>query len=81
MVWDKVEYRPVSTMTFPAEHGIDVYGHTKTMMRYCKHMEECLSSDREPSPGVVDGAKTVSAGDAAWTSIKEGRVVKVFNEF
>jgi hypothetical protein len=30
---------------------------------------------------VVDGAKTVSAGQAAWTSIKEGRVVKVFNEF
>jgi hypothetical protein len=30
---------------------------------------------------VVDGAKTVSAGQAAWTSIKEGQVVKVFNEF
>jgi predicted dehydrogenase len=81
VVWDKVEYRPTATMTFPAEHGIDVYGHTKTMMRYCKHMEECLEADREPSPSVVDGAKTVSAGAAAWTSIAEGRVVKVFNEF
>lgn len=40
-------------MPFPAEHGIDLYGHTKT----------------------------VSAGDAAETSIREGRVVKVFNEF
>ena len=81
VVWDKVEYRPTATMDFPAEHGIDVYGHTKSILRYCKHFEECLETDREPSPSVVDGAKTVSAGDAAWTSIKEGRVVKVFNEF
>lgn len=81
LVWDKVEYRPTATMDFPAEHGIDVYGHTKSILRYCKHFEECLDADREPSPNVVDGAKTVSAGDAAWTSIKEGRVVKVFNEF
>jgi predicted dehydrogenase len=81
MVWDKIEYRPTATMDFPAEQGIDVYGHTKSILRYCKHFEECLEENKEPSPSVVDGAKTVSAGDAAWTSIKEGRVVKVFNEF
>ena len=81
LVWDKVEYRPTAAMDFPAEHGIDVYGHTKSILRYCKHFEECLEAEREPSPSAVDGAKTVSAGDAAWTSIKEGRVVKVFNEF
>lgn len=81
LVWDKIEYRPTSTMTFPAEHGIDVYGHTKSILRYMAHLEDCIVQDREPSPSVLDGAKTVSAGAAAWQSIHEDRVVKVFNEF
>lgn len=81
MVWDKVEYRPVSTMTFPAEHGIDVYGHTKSILRYMAHLEDCILNDKDPSPGVLDGAKTVSAGAAAWQSIEKGGVVSVFNDF
>ncbi len=81
VVWDKVEYRPVSKMEFPAELGVDVYGHTKTALRYMKHFEDCLINDREPVPNVVDGAKTISVGHAAYQSISEGKPVKVLNEF
>ena len=80
-IYDKIEYKPIAHMEFPPEPGIDVYGHTKTVGRYMKHFEDCLIDDKEPSPSVIDGAKTISAGDAAWKSIKTGKVVKVFNEF
>jgi predicted dehydrogenase len=81
VVWDKVEYQPVSRMEFPAELGVDVYGHTKTVLRYMKHFEDCLINDGEPVPNVIDGAKTISVGHAAYQSIREGRPVKVLNEF
>ncbi len=81
VVWDKVEYRPEAVMEFPKELGVDVYGHTKTVLRYMKHFEECLASGKQPVPGVVDGAKTIAVGHAAYQSIREGKPVKVFNEF
>ncbi|MEM3466562.1 MAG: Gfo/Idh/MocA family oxidoreductase [Candidatus Jordarchaeales archaeon] len=77
IVWDKVEYRPCAYMRFPAELGIDPYGHTQTVMRYMKHFEQCLREDLEPSPSVVDGAKTIATAYAAWQSIRESRVVRV----
>ncbi|TFG59037.1 MAG: Gfo/Idh/MocA family oxidoreductase, partial [Spirochaetales bacterium] len=80
-VWDDIEYRRPSIMKFPAEHGIDVYGHTNAMVRYMKHLEDCILENREPSPGVLDGAKTISADHAAAQSIREGGVIKVFNNF
>ena len=80
-VWDRIEFRPTSTMTFPPERGLDVYGHTNSIVRYMKHLEDCILHDKTPSPSVIDGAKTISAGAAAWQSIKEGKVVKVFNDF
>jgi predicted dehydrogenase len=81
VVWDKVEYRPASTMEFPIELGVDVYGHTKTVLRYMKHFEDCLLNDREPVPNVVDGAKTISVGHAAYESIETGKPARVFNEY
>jgi predicted dehydrogenase len=81
VVWDKVEYRPVSEMEFPPELGVDVYGHTTTVLRYMKHFQECIEKDLEPVPSVIDGAKTISTGHAAYQSIKDGKPVKVLNEF
>ncbi len=80
-VWDRTDFRPTATMPFPAERGIDVYGHTNAIVRYMTHLEDCIVNNKEPSPSVLDGAKTISAGSAAWQSIKEGRAVKVFSEF
>jgi predicted dehydrogenase len=51
------------------------------VLRYMKHFEECLAKDREPVPSVIDGAKTIAVGHAAYQSIREGKAVKVFNEF
>jgi predicted dehydrogenase len=81
VVGDKVEYRPESTMEFPIELGVDVYGHTKTVLRYMSHFQDCLLNDREPVPNVVDGAKTISVGHAAYQSIEQGGSVKVFNDY
>ena len=66
---------------FDAERDTSAYGHGATVTRYMRHFQECLDDDREPSPGVVDGAKSVAVGVAAWESIRTGQVVKVFNQF
>ena len=41
-------------------------------------LEKC---DLGLGPGVVDGAKSVAVGVAAWESIRTGQAVKVFNDF
>jgi len=66
---------------FDAERDASAYGHGATVIRCMRHFQDCLDNDREPSPSVVDGAKSVAVGVAAWESIKTGQSVKVFNEF
>ena len=68
-------------MTCPPETDTSVYGHGQTVIRYMRHFQQCLVEDLEPSPNVIDGAKTVAVGVAAWESIETGQPVKVFNEF
>ena len=68
-------------MTCPPETDTSVYGHGQTVIRYMQHFQQCLDQDLEPSPGVVDGAKSVAVGVAAWESIRTGQPVKVFNDF
>lgn len=58
-----------------------VYGHGATVIRYMRHFQQCLDEDREPSPGVLDGARSVAAGVAAWESVRTGEPVEVFNGF
>ncbi len=52
VIWDKIEYRPESVMLFPPELGVDVYGHTKTVLRYMEHFQDCIENDKDPVPGV-----------------------------
>ena len=66
---------------FEAERDTSAYGHGATVIRYMRHFQECLDNDLEPSPSVLDGAKSVAVGVAAWESIRTGQVVKVVNEF
>jgi len=66
---------------FEAERDTSAYGHGATVTRFMRHFQECLDNDLEPMPGVVDGAKSVAVGVAAWQSIKTGQTVQVFNEF
>jgi len=66
---------------FAAERDRSAYGHGATVLRYMRHFQECLDQDRQPCPGVLDGARSVSVGVAAWESIRTGKVVDVCNEF
>ncbi len=80
IVFDKLEKRPVANMTFPPEIEGSL-GHGAGVMRYLKHLEECLNDDKTPSPSVRDGAKSVAVCSAAWESIRQGGAVRVCNEF
>jgi predicted dehydrogenase len=66
---------------FEAEQDTSAYGHGATVIRFMRHFQDCLDNDLTPSPGVVDGAKSVAVGVAAWESVRSGQAVKVFNEF
>ncbi len=70
------EHRPVVT-DFEPERDLSAYGHGATVIRYMRHFQECLDHDRDPVPGVLDGANSVAAGAAAWESIKTRQVVVV----
>jgi predicted dehydrogenase len=63
------------------EKDLSAYGHGATVIRYMRHFQDCLDNNKQPSPSVLDGARSVAAGVAAWVSIKSGRVVKVRNDF
>ena len=66
---------------FEPERDLSAYGHGATVMRYMRHFQECLDKGTDPSPSVVDGAKSVAVGVAAWESVKTGKAVKVWNAF
>ena len=77
MTLDALPVHEPLTMHFPPERDTSVYGHGQTVIRYMRHFQHCLDADEEPSPGVVDGAKSVAVGAAAWESVRTGRVAKV----
>jgi predicted dehydrogenase len=77
---DTLGQAPIVT-TFDAECDRSAYGHGATVIRYMRHFQDCLENDCEPSPGVLDGAKSVAVGAAAWESIRTRKVVEVFNDF
>ena len=81
VVLDKGRDHKVTVTPFKPERDLSAYGHGATVIRYMRHFQDCLDNDLEPSPTVVDGAKAVAAGAAAWESIKTGQVVKACNEF
>ena len=80
-IWDKMPVKRPMNMTFPPEVDTSVYGHGQTVIRYMNHFQDCLEFDLEPCPNVVDGAKSVAVGVAAWESIQTGQPAQVFNDF
>jgi predicted dehydrogenase len=81
VVLDRLPVKNPLTMEFEPERDTSVYGHGATVIRYMRHLQECLDEDREPSPGVLDGARACAVAAAAWESAERGGAVKVFNEF
>jgi predicted dehydrogenase len=80
VVYDEIEGQPVGTFDFPPE-TMGAYGHGDTVLRYMSQFADCLEHDREPSPNVRDGAKSVSTCASAARSVETGEVVKVRNDF
>lgn len=81
VVFDKLSGHKPYIAQFEAERDTSIYGHGATVIRYMRHFQDCLDNDLSPTPNVVDGAKSVAVGVAAWESIRTGQVEKVFNEF
>lgn len=81
VIFDNMSGHESYNAAFEAERDLSVNGHGATVMRYMEHFRDCIDNDTEPTPGVLDGAKSVAAGVAAWESIKTGQVVKVFDNF
>lgn len=80
LVLDCIETLPVATIPFlPEVEG--AYGHGRTVIRYLRHFEECLATNREPSPSVRDGARSIATCAAAWESVHSGKVMEVRNDF
>jgi predicted dehydrogenase len=77
MTLDSLPVHEPMVMQFPPEKDTSVYGHGQTVIRYMRHFQQCLDENREPSPGVVEGAKAVAVGAAAWESVRAGKAVKV----
>ncbi|MBI2438914.1 MAG: Gfo/Idh/MocA family oxidoreductase, partial [Lentisphaerae bacterium] len=81
VVLDKLAGHKPRVTVFEPERDLSAYGHGATVVRYMRHFQECLDRDREPSPSVLDGAKSVAVGVAAWESVKTEKVVRVLQAF
>lgn len=81
LVLDSDPEHKAQVTEFETERDLSSTGHGAAVIRYMRHFQDCLDNDLEPRPGVLDGAKAVAAGVAAWESIKTGKVVKACNEF
>jgi predicted dehydrogenase len=76
VVLDKPGAQAPAVTRFEQERDLSAYGHGATVIRYMRHFQDCLDGDTEPSPGVVDGARSVAVGVAAWESIRTGAAVR-----
>jgi len=81
VVLDRLAGHKPMVSVFEPERDLSAYGHGATVIRYMRHFQQCLDEDMEPSPSVLDGAKSVAAGVAAWESIKTGQTIRACNEF
>ena len=79
-VFDKYEIKSPFEAIYPPEKQ-GSFGHGQTVLRYLEHFADCLENDKEPVPGIREGAKSISACCAAYESLRTGEAVKVKNDF
>lgn len=79
-VFDKYEIKSPFEAIYPPEKD-GSFGHGKTVLRYLEHFADCLENDKEPVPGIREGAKSIAVCCAAYESLKSGQVADVYNEF
>lgn len=76
VVLDRLGVACPMVMRFEPERDLSAYGHGATVIRYMRHFQDCLDRDTEPSPGVLDGAKSVAVGVAARESLRTAAAVR-----
>jgi len=81
VVLDKLVGHPPMVTTFGSEPESKRFGYGSAIVRFMRHFQDCLDNDRQPSPDIVESAKSIAVGAEAWESIKTGQAIKVFNEF
>ncbi len=59
----------------------EIKGHINEVIRFLRHLQDCIENDKTPNPDAVEGAKTVAVCLAAWESIKTGKPVRVRQNF
>lgn len=79
-VFDKYEIKSPFEAIYPPEKQ-GSFGHGQTVLRYLEHFADCLENDKEPVPGIREGAKSIAACCAAYESLRTGEAVKVKNDF
>jgi predicted dehydrogenase len=81
VVYEKLPGHKTMVTDFQPEPESRRFWYGPNMLRYMRHFQDCLDRDLEPNPGIVESAKSVAVGIAAWESIKTGQAVRVFNDF
>jgi len=61
--------------------GKEYTGHTASVFKYIREMEECIIQDRPAKINEIEGAKAISTCYACEQSIITGTPVAVFNDF
>ena len=80
VIFDKMSGLPEFHTSFePITEGS--YGHGHAVRQYMAHLHDCIEDDTDPSPGALEGAKTIAVGAACWESVQTGKPVKVRNQF
>jgi predicted dehydrogenase len=80
MTLEKLGCTPLVT-SFSPEPESSRFWYGPNIVRTMRQMQNCLDHNREPDPGVVESAKSIAVGAAAWESIQTGQPVTACNEF
>lgn len=81
LVLDKLPGHKPFVANYTPEPESARYWYGPNIIRYMWHLQECIDNHREPVPDVVDSARSVAVGVAAWESIRTGEPVQVCNDF
>jgi len=80
VVFDKLLGNEPAVIDIPADLE-GAYGQGQAVRRYMAHLEDCIVHDQTPCEDGREGTKTIVALDAAWRSVRSGRVEKVESGF
>ena len=81
VVSKKFDVIPTQEINFAADKEGEIHkvgSHEKSLILY---FEKCIKEDINPVLSVIEGAKDVAVGVAAWESIRKNKPIKVKNDF